>query len=32
MSIIKDVIVEVVDGIGKIKLPDKNYGDVDGYY
>lgn len=25
----KDVIVEVVDGIGKIKLPDKNYGDVE---
>ena len=25
----KDVIVEVVDGIGKIKLPDKKYGDVE---
>lgn len=25
----KDVIVEVVDGIGKIKLSDRNYGDVE---
>ena len=27
----KDVIVEVVDGIGKIKLPDVNYGDAGGW-
>lgn len=25
----KDVIIEVVEGIGKINLPDKNYGDVE---